>query len=80
MDMAKELQQTLNHDAIAKVARDLWQNEGCQNGRDLEYWLKAEQQLLAATSQPKDQPPYSTSEPRVSRNGTRRSGARQATP
>ena len=47
MQTAVELKQTVSHGEIAMVARDLWQKEGCQNGRDLEYWLRAEQQLLA---------------------------------
>jgi hypothetical protein len=41
-------QQTLNHDEIAKAAWLIWQQEGCQQGRALEHWVKAEQQLLAA--------------------------------
>jgi hypothetical protein len=49
MEGATEQKQPLNHDDVAKVARELWQKEGCQNGRDLEYWLKAEQALLAAS-------------------------------
>lgn len=52
METAMEQKPALNHDEIAKVARELWQKEGCQNGRDLEYWLQAEQQLLAANGKP----------------------------
>jgi len=33
---------------IAVLARQLWEQDGRQTGRDLEYWLKAEQQLLSA--------------------------------
>ena len=51
MQTTAELKQTVSHGEIAMVARDLWQKEGCQNGRDLEYWLKAEQQLLALKQQ-----------------------------
>gem|GEM_PF-2382682 len=39
---------TVFHGEIAKAAWQLWQTEGCQPGHDLEYWLQAEQQLLAA--------------------------------
>ncbi len=45
----------LNHDEVAILAQEIWQREGCQAGRDAEYWLKAEQQLLAV-SQPKKEP------------------------
>jgi hypothetical protein len=28
---------------IRKIAYQLWEQEGCVNGRDCEYWVKAEQ-------------------------------------
>ncbi len=31
------------------MAAHLWEEEGRLAGRDLEYWLRAEQQLLAAS-------------------------------
>ncbi len=37
--------------AIAKVAWQIWEKEGRQPGRDLDYWLRAEQQVLAASLQ-----------------------------
>jgi hypothetical protein len=48
MQTTMERQQTLSHDEIAKAAWLIWQQEGCQHGRALEQWVKAEQQLLAA--------------------------------
>ncbi len=30
-------------ECIKKKARELWEKEGCKQGRDLDYWLKAEQ-------------------------------------
>ena len=30
------------HDEIAKVVYDLYQNEGCREGRDLIHWLEVE--------------------------------------
>jgi hypothetical protein len=48
MQTTTEQQPTLSNSDIAKVAWGIWQQEGCQHGRDLEHWLKAEQQLLAA--------------------------------
>jgi hypothetical protein len=32
----------LEHDAIARLAIQIWMAEGCQPDRDLEYWLRAE--------------------------------------
>jgi hypothetical protein len=37
------------HDQIAPRARQLWENAGRPEGRDLEYWLEAERQLRAAS-------------------------------
>jgi len=36
------------HEKIAALARQLWEQDGRQTGRDIEYWLNAEQQLLSA--------------------------------
>lgn len=36
------------HDDIAQAAYRLYQERGCQEGHDLEYWLEAEQMLSAA--------------------------------
>jgi hypothetical protein len=50
MEAATEQKQTLNCDEVAKVAWSIWQQEGCPHGRDQEHWLKAEQQVLAASN------------------------------
>ncbi len=34
-----------HQEKVAALARQLWEQDGRQTGRDLEYWLKAEQQL-----------------------------------
>lgn len=53
---AKEEQQTAsNNDKIARLAREIWLAEGGKQGRDLEYWLRAEQQILAASQPSNDQ-------------------------
>lgn len=31
---------------IRELAYKLWQQDGCNEGRNLEYWLRAEQQLV----------------------------------
>ena len=41
-------------DEIREIAYTIWEQEGCTNGNDLEYWLKAEkiweERNTAATS------------------------------
>lgn len=51
MNAINEPSPALNHDDIANLARQIWQSEGGQPGRDQEYWLKAERQILAASQQ-----------------------------
>ena len=51
MNATSQLNVSLNHDEIAKVASQIWQAEGCQSGRDQEYWLQAERQLRAISQQ-----------------------------
>jgi Protein of unknown function (DUF2934) len=35
-------------DEIAKRAYEIWQAEGCPQGRDVDHWLQAEAELTAA--------------------------------
>lgn len=35
----------VQHEDIAELAKQIWEREGRQAGRDLEYWLRAERQL-----------------------------------
>jgi len=35
-------------DAISKLARQFWEKEGQPTGRDMELWLRAEKEILAA--------------------------------
>jgi len=39
------------HDEIAVFAYHLWESEGRQDGRDAEYWFRAQEQLCARNSQ-----------------------------
>jgi len=36
-----------NHDAIARCAYFIWKKEGCPEGRDVEFWTRAEAELEA---------------------------------
>ena len=40
MNTSAEPKTVLNREDIAAHAHQLWQHEGCQTGRDQEYWLK----------------------------------------
>jgi len=51
MQTTAEQEPIVVHGEIAKVAHDTWYQEGWQNGRDLEYWLRAEPQLRAHSQQ-----------------------------
>lgn len=44
------MKRTFNHEDIARLARHIWQLEGCQSGRDDENWLKAEHLLLLVSA------------------------------
>jgi hypothetical protein len=35
------------HEEIALHAYNLWIDEGCPRGRDQEYWLRAEEELMS---------------------------------
>ena len=39
-------------DQIREHAYFLWQNEGCQEGREMEYWLQAEQLISGKKKAP----------------------------
>ena len=38
------------HEAFATLARHRWEEDGCPNGRDLDYWLAAEREVLSRTA------------------------------
>ena len=39
-----------SHDDIASVAYNLWEQDGRPEGRDMEFWVRAEQQLAGGTA------------------------------
>lgn len=42
----KTAAQAIDQDAIKQRAWEIWKNEGCPEGRELEHWLQAERELL----------------------------------
>jgi hypothetical protein len=55
-----------NHDEIASIAFILWDQAGRPSGRDLEFWLSAEQRVIAARQTQADSSAQSKSTPQVS--------------
>jgi Protein of unknown function (DUF2934) len=47
----------VGHEDIAELARQMWEREGRQVGKDLEYWLRAERQLLSRSDRASKMPP-----------------------
>ena len=39
----------ISSELIARRAYELYEQEGAQDGRDLEHWLRAERELLSAS-------------------------------
>ena len=42
---------TPTHEEVAQRAHQLWQDSGCPDGRDTEFWLDAERQLTAGSAE-----------------------------
>ena len=58
MNAKNENTMPVQHEKIAGLAKQMWENEGRQAGRDLEYWLRAEKQLLSGRARARTgQPP-----------------------
>jgi len=43
--MAKKPEKTDLTNCIKEKARELWEKDGCKQGRDLDYWLQAEKMV-----------------------------------
>jgi hypothetical protein len=42
----------VGHEEIARLSKEIWEREGRQTGRDVEYWLRAEGELRSAANRP----------------------------
>ena len=56
MKTTKESERQTNHHEIPNLAREIWEREGQQLGRDLDYWLRVERQLLSGKNPPNNLP------------------------
>ncbi len=68
MKTNSDAQPEAGHEEIAKLARQIWEREGRQAGRDMHYWLQAERQILAGGN-PAGNPPGRPAEMGVPRTG-----------
>lgn len=48
---------SVTHDQIQELAYRLWQEDGAPEGRDMDYWLRAEAALHATLKPEKKAPP-----------------------
>ena len=55
---------------IAELAYAHWQAEGCPSGRELDHWLRAEQDVKTKSQARK--PPHSKAKPRPTAVGRRK--------
>jgi hypothetical protein len=74
MKTTTEHQTHVGHDEIAQRAREIWEREGRQSGRDLEYWLRAERELNERQSRTRTSASASASEEISESAWRRRSG------
>jgi Protein of unknown function (DUF2934) len=51
LNAATETKKQARHEEIAERAKQIWEREGRQAGHDVEYWLRAERELLSSTTQ-----------------------------
>jgi len=48
--MAKKCSNTSLTECIKVKAKELWEKDGCKQGRDLDYWLQAEKIVKSQTA------------------------------
>ena len=63
------------HDEIAALAHQIWEKNGRPAGRDVQFWLQAEQALLSSIKAP---PPTQAPAARVPGSTAKKSAARPA--
>ena len=57
MKTTTENNRRVRHEDITELAKQIWEREGRQVGKDLEYWLRAERQLLSRSNRAGKMPP-----------------------
>lgn len=49
--MKKKCEKAESTNCIKEKAKELWEKDGCKQGRDLNYWLQAEKIVKSQTKQ-----------------------------
>lgn len=75
---ARNAPPNVNPEAVAQRAYEIWQREGCPEGRAMEHWFQAEAELAAGrTGTPEVPRPAVTTKAGVSRRSTARLSEKQ---
>jgi hypothetical protein len=53
-DEVRDIREAVGHEEVARRAHQLWEQEGCPDGKDSEHWLEAERQLRRGTASSPD--------------------------
>jgi len=61
----------IRHQEVAELAKQIWEMEGRQPGRDLEYWLRAERLVHLQSSRGNESRPGTSSPRPISPAGPR---------
>ena len=65
-----------SHEVIAARAHEIWQSEGCPEGRAMEHWFRAVSELKTECSEDTQETPDTPEEQTTKPRGTRRSNPR----
>jgi hypothetical protein len=61
-----------SHEMVARRAYEIWQSEGCPEGRAMEHWLRAVSELKRPSEEAREEMPEPRSEkPRTGKRGPR---------
>ena len=76
MNATNNNQRQVEHERIAQLAQQIWEREGRQAGHDVEYWLRAERELVgernhSSKPMPNPAPAKSSPTPITARAGKR---------
>ena len=70
---SRDIRETVSHDEIARRAHELWEQDGCPEGRSEQHWLEAEKQLRGSSFQ-QQQPDARDQASAIKASAERRSG------
>ncbi len=74
MKTTNESQGHVGHEEIAQLAKQIWEREGRQGGKDVEYWLRAEHELFSGRHRTSRSPANAPTAETAASPGTRSEG------